>query len=175
MRSWGIPLRNGALLGAGLLSAAAVYLFITGQMTWVYGAWIVVGVILCVGVGLAATHVAALMELLEESQQSESEIQRKLVDILTEIDQISLVKLAETVEGSVENTSLALHNLIDLRLFAGAVAWDSSTVYPRQPGYLAGLEACLHCGEPILLEAGRLGLTCPICRAQHADILTPND
>ena|GEM_PF-1827513 len=175
MRSWGVSLRNGAVLGIGLLSVAAIYLFVTGQMTWLAGALIVGGVILCVIVGISATRVSAVMELVEESQQSESEIQRKLIDLFSDASQTSLVKLSEEVGVSVDSIASALRNLMDLGLFAGAVAWDSGVVYSRKTGYLVGLEACLHCDEPLRVPAGTDAITCPVCRTQHADILTPND
>ncbi len=174
MRAWGIPLRNGALLGAGLLSIAAVYLFATGQMTVLLGVLIVGGVLLCVAIGVSATRLSAVMELLEESQQSEAEIQRKLIDALAETDQTRLDTLAETVGVTPGYIMSALNNLIDLGLFAGAVAWDSGTVYPRKPGYSTALRACLHCGEPITIPARTSEVVCPICRTRHGEILTPN-
>ena len=115
-----------------------------------------------------------VLELLEESQQSEAEIQRKLIDALAETDQTRLDTLAETVGVTPGYIMSALNNLIDLGLFAGAVAWDSGTVYPRKPGYSTALRACLHCGEPITIPARTSEVVCPICRTRHGEILTPN-
>lgn len=164
--AWGLPLRNTALIGAGLLSAAAVYLFVTNQMTWLYGALIVGGGLLCAVIGFGATRLSALMELMEESQQTEAEIQRKLIDALTETDQTRLDRLAEEIGVPVDHVAAALHNLIDLGLFSGAVAWDSGTVYPRPAGYLNTLSTCVHCGESFHTAPS----ACPVCRAQYSDI-----
>lgn len=171
MRTWGTPLRNGALIGAGILSVTAIYLFVTNQMTWLYGALIIGGGVVCAALGFGATRLSALMELMEESQQTEAEIQRKLIDALAESDQIRLDRLSESIGVPAEHIQKALHNLIDLGLFSGAVAWDSGTVYPRPMGYLRSLAACVHCDESF--SVGQT-VICPVCRTQYSDILTPN-
>lgn len=163
----GTWLRNAALTGAGLLSVIAIFLSTTGQMTWLAGALIIGGGVICALVGFGATRLSALTELLEESQQTEAEIQRKLIDALAETDQTRLETLAEAVGVSVEGVSAALRNLIDLGLFAGAVAWESGVVYPRPVGYLVSLRACVHCDEPFTSSPS----VCPVCRARYSDIV----
>ncbi|MCU0463029.1 MAG: hypothetical protein MUF38_00490 [Anaerolineae bacterium] len=170
MGGWGLSLRNGAIVGVVLCSAAAIYLAVTGGLTWLSGA-VVVGLgVVCVGLGVLGTRVAALSELIEESQQTDAELQRKLNDLMAQgADRFDLSALAERLGVSPERTAEVFEGLVELGIWAGAVTWDSTVIYPRRAGYTSSLAGCLHCGEPLAARSAGQPMVCGVCRTRHID------
>lgn len=169
MQAWGQSVRNGALLATAGFSGLAVYLFLAGQMTWLWGIVTVGGGVVAGGVAFAVTRLSAVTELLEESQKTEAEIQRRLVDALAGNARVSMAQLASALEVSPEAAADALRDLSGRGLFAGAVSWEAGVIYPRSVGYLASVGECLHCGAG-LPQVRHTGVTCGVCRAVHSDI-----
>lgn len=169
MGRWGLSLRNGAIIGVGLCSAAAIYLAVTGGLTWLSGALVVGLGVVCVGLGVLGTRVAALSEFIEESYQTDAELQRKLNDVMAEGDRFDLSTLAERLGASPERTAEAVEGLIGLGVWAGAVTWDSAVIYPRRAGFTQSLAGCLHCGEPLIARSDGQPVVCGVCRTRHID------
>ncbi len=175
MQFWGTTVRNGALVGIGLLSALAVYLGLNGEITLIGGVLIVLGGLGLGGLAWFGAQASAVIELLEESQLTEAEVQRKLMDALVGMESAHFATLGEGLNLSAARVAEALRGLVELGLFAGGVAWDSEMVYPREAGYLRRGGVCAHCDAPLPTVSVQNRVQCGVCGTVYADIQLPTN
>lgn len=107
-------------------------------------------------------------EPADRSPRTETELARRLSEALGRGDRLTFGALADALDTDAEAVGRLLSELARLGVLPAAIHWQSETIYPKNRGYLAALDACLHCGAP--LAATGKPAVCTVCGTEHYDV-----
>lgn len=102
----------------------------------------------------------------EARQQSETQKQRRLLDLVKSRGQISLSDLALELQSNVDEVKVMIDQLVGLQVFSGYVNWNARMLYSVEASQLRELTQCKNCGGEIRL-AGKGVVECPFCGTQY--------
>ncbi|HUN10141.1 MAG TPA: hypothetical protein PLQ56_26285 [Aggregatilineales bacterium] len=123
-------------------------------------AFIPVGLLVGTGIYLYARGGA------EAEQESEMELQRRLMDIVRSRGEVRVPDVAIELGLSVERIKNMVHQLVGLQVFSGYINWEKGTLYSAEASKLRDLQTCKNCGGDIKLT-GKGVVACPFCGTEY--------
>jgi hypothetical protein len=103
---------------------------------------------------------------VEAEQESEMELQRRLMDIVRSRGEVRVPDVAIELGLSVERIKNMVHQLVGLQVFSGYINWEKGTLYSAEASKLRDLQTCKNCGGDIKLT-GKGVVACPFCGTEY--------
>ncbi len=102
----------------------------------------------------------------QEQEESESEFQRRVLDIVQSRGQVNISDLAIELQADRDTLRETIHRLVGLGVFSGYINWDKGILYSADAAGLRELKQCKNCGGDIRLS-GKGVATCPWCGTEY--------
>ena len=102
----------------------------------------------------------------EQVEQSESDAQRKILDMVKTRGAVSVSDVIVELQSDLPTVQGMIYRLVGMGVFSGYVNWDEGTLYSAEASALHELSQCKHCGGNVDF-AGKGVLKCPFCGTEY--------